>query len=106
MHRRRHKVLWKLLKQEIAEDQVIKKKVFVCPEHSCLHHDPCNALGDLVEIKKNTLEENTSTTSSGSATSAPKATPCSPITKHTSKPAAPEDTHVTAAVSFPEWKVS
>ncbi|KAL6295309.1 hypothetical protein ACE6H2_003451 [Prunus campanulata] len=52
MHRRRHKVPWKLLKREIAQDQVIKKRVFVCPEPSCLHHDPCHALGDLVGIKK------------------------------------------------------
>ncbi|PRQ41295.1 putative transcription factor C2H2 family [Rosa chinensis] len=50
MHRRRHKVPWKLLKREI-QDQV-KKRVFVCPEPSCLHHDPCHALGDLVGIKK------------------------------------------------------
>ncbi|CAN4100593.1 unnamed protein product [Withania somnifera] len=26
--------------------------VFVCPEPTCLHHDPCHALGDLVGIKK------------------------------------------------------
>ncbi|KAI7756512.1 hypothetical protein M8C21_014501 [Ambrosia artemisiifolia] len=49
MHRRRHKVTWKLLKRDSTE---IKKKVFVCPEPSCLHHDPCHALGDLVGIKK------------------------------------------------------
>lgn len=49
MHRRRHKVPWKLLKRENA---VIKKRVFVCPEPSCLHHDPGHALGDLVGIKK------------------------------------------------------
>ncbi|KAI4313615.1 hypothetical protein L6164_026578 [Bauhinia variegata] len=49
MHRRRHKVPWKLLKRETQE---AKKKVFVCPEPSCLHHDPCHALGDLVGIKK------------------------------------------------------
>ncbi|KAF2309150.1 hypothetical protein GH714_000857 [Hevea brasiliensis] len=49
MHRRRHKVPWKLLKRET---QVVKKRVFVCPEPSCLHHDPCHALGDLVGIKK------------------------------------------------------
>lgn len=40
---------WKLLKRET---QGMKKKVFVCPEPSCLHHDPCHALGDLVGIKK------------------------------------------------------
>ncbi|XP_078444770.1 C2H2-like zinc finger protein isoform X2 [Wolffia australiana] len=49
MHRRRHKVPWKLLKRETQE---AKKRVFVCPEPSCLHHDPCHALGDLVGIKK------------------------------------------------------
>ncbi|CAL5213929.1 unnamed protein product [Lathyrus oleraceus] len=50
MHRRRHKVPWKLLKRETT--QGLKKRVFVCPEPSCLHHDPCHALGDLVGIKK------------------------------------------------------
>ncbi|XP_050220462.1 zinc finger protein SHOOT GRAVITROPISM 5-like [Mercurialis annua] len=49
MHRRRHKVPWKLLKRD---SPVVKKRVFVCPEPSCLHHDPCHALGDLVGIKK------------------------------------------------------
>ncbi|CAN1265801.1 Zinc finger protein SHOOT GRAVITROPISM 5 [Linum perenne] len=49
MHRRRHKVPWKLLKRE---SPVVKKRVFVCPEPTCLHHDPCHALGDLVGIKK------------------------------------------------------
>ncbi|KAJ8563319.1 hypothetical protein K7X08_031771 [Anisodus acutangulus] len=49
MHRRRHKVPWKLLKRETP---IVKKRVFVCPEPSCLHHDPCHALGDLVGIKK------------------------------------------------------
>ncbi|KAK9996733.1 hypothetical protein SO802_021419 [Lithocarpus litseifolius] len=49
MHRRRHKVPWKLLKRE---NPVVRKRVFVCPEPSCLHHDPCHALGDLVGIKK------------------------------------------------------
>ncbi|KAG6420773.1 hypothetical protein SASPL_117312 [Salvia splendens] len=49
MHRRRHKVPWKLLKRETP---VVRKRVFVCPEPSCLHHNPCHALGDLVGIKK------------------------------------------------------
>lgn len=49
MHRRRHKVPWKLLKRE---SPIVKKRVFVCPEPTCLHHDPCHALGDLVGIKK------------------------------------------------------
>ncbi|TVU09758.1 hypothetical protein EJB05_43253, partial [Eragrostis curvula] len=50
MHRRRHKVPWKLLKREAGE--AARKRVFVCPEPSCLHHDPAHALGDLVGIKK------------------------------------------------------
>ncbi|KAL2929450.1 Protein SHOOT GRAVITROPISM 5 [Bienertia sinuspersici] len=49
MHRRRHKVPWKLLKRE---NPIVRKRVFVCPEPTCLHHDPCHALGDLVGIKK------------------------------------------------------
>ncbi|GMJ13359.1 INDETERMINATE(ID)-DOMAIN 15, SHOOT GRAVITROPISM 5, ARABIDOPSIS THALIANA INDETERMINATE(ID)-DOMAIN 15 [Hibiscus trionum] len=49
MHRRRHKVPWKLLRRETQE---VKKRVYVCPEPSCLHHHPCHALGDLVGIKK------------------------------------------------------
>ncbi|KAL7099370.1 hypothetical protein ACP275_09G080600 [Erythranthe tilingii] len=49
MHRRRHKVPWKLLKRETP---AARKRVFVCPEPTCLHHDPCHALGDLVGIKK------------------------------------------------------
>ncbi|GMI71492.1 INDETERMINATE(ID)-DOMAIN 15, SHOOT GRAVITROPISM 5, ARABIDOPSIS THALIANA INDETERMINATE(ID)-DOMAIN 15 [Hibiscus trionum] len=49
MHRRRHKLPWKLLKRETP---VPRKRVFVCPEPSCLHHHPCHALGDLVGIKK------------------------------------------------------
>ncbi|KAE8661493.1 Protein SHOOT GRAVITROPISM 5 [Hibiscus syriacus] len=52
MHRRRHKVPWKLLKRPDNQDTAVKKKVFVCPEPSCLHHHPCHALGDLVGIKK------------------------------------------------------
>ncbi|KAL8120653.1 protein indeterminate-domain 14-like [Apium graveolens] len=49
MHRRRHKVPWKLLKRESPDT---RKRVYVCPEPTCLHHDPCHALGDLVGIKK------------------------------------------------------
>ncbi|KAG8087434.1 hypothetical protein GUJ93_ZPchr0010g8202 [Zizania palustris] len=50
MHRRRHKVPWKLLKREAGAEA--RKRVFVCPEPTCLHHDPSHALGDLVGIKK------------------------------------------------------
>lgn len=50
MHRRRHKVPWKLLKRETTDARI--KRVFVCPEPTCLHHNPSHALGDLVGIKK------------------------------------------------------
>ncbi|AEC05523.1 Zinc finger protein SHOOT GRAVITROPISM 5 [Arabidopsis thaliana] len=50
MHRRRHKVPWKLLKRD--NNIEVKKRVYVCPEPTCLHHNPCHALGDLVGIKK------------------------------------------------------
>ncbi|OMO86556.1 hypothetical protein COLO4_21072 [Corchorus olitorius] len=32
--------------------EVIRKKVYVCPETTCVHHDPSRALGDLTGIKK------------------------------------------------------
>ncbi|KAH0460492.1 hypothetical protein IEQ34_011155 [Dendrobium chrysotoxum] len=50
MHRRPHKVPWKLVKRN--SDVEAHKRVFVCPEPTCLHHDPTHALGDLVGIKK------------------------------------------------------
>lgn len=50
MHRRRHKVPWKLLKK--PSSLVSNRRVYICPERSCLHHDPSHALGDLVGIKK------------------------------------------------------
>ncbi|KMZ70449.1 hypothetical protein ZOSMA_19G00310 [Zostera marina] len=53
MHRRRHKVPWKLVKRERTDNNLdAKRRVFVCPEPTCLHHDPRHALGDLVGIKK------------------------------------------------------
>jgi hypothetical protein len=77
MHRRRHKVPWRLVKRAPpppaaaagggggaadannssgtgggAGGGAPRKRVFVCPEPSCLHHDPAHALGDLVGIKK------------------------------------------------------
>lgn len=42
-------VPWKLLKKPSLGTH---KRVYVCPELSCLHHDPSHALGDLVGIKK------------------------------------------------------
>ncbi|KAG6533465.1 hypothetical protein ZIOFF_007336 [Zingiber officinale] len=51
LHRRGHNLPWKL-KQRVNKDQAARKKVYVCPEVSCVHHDPSRALGDLTGIKK------------------------------------------------------
>ncbi|CAI9762062.1 unnamed protein product [Fraxinus pennsylvanica] len=50
LHRRGHNLPWKL-KQRANKDQIIKK-VYICPEKTCVHHDPSRALGDLTGIKK------------------------------------------------------
>ncbi|KAJ6348263.1 hypothetical protein OIU76_004685 [Salix suchowensis] len=49
LHRRGHNLPWKL-KQRTSNE--IRKKVYVCPEPNCVHHDPSRALGDLTGIKK------------------------------------------------------
>lgn len=49
LHRRGHNLPWKL-KQRTSKE--VRKKVYVCPEASCVHHDPSRALGDLTGIKK------------------------------------------------------
>ncbi|KAL0558342.1 hypothetical protein IC582_002904 [Cucumis melo] len=50
LHRRGHNLPWKL-KQRTSGSET-KRKVYVCPEASCVHHDPGRALGDLTGIKK------------------------------------------------------
>ncbi|KAL3527081.1 hypothetical protein ACH5RR_011737 [Cinchona calisaya] len=49
LHRRGHNLPWKLRQRSSKE---IKKRVYVCPETTCVHHDPSRALGDLTGIKK------------------------------------------------------
>ncbi|KAH7431118.1 hypothetical protein KP509_08G030600 [Ceratopteris richardii] len=49
LHRRGHNLPWKLKQRGSKE---VRKKVYVCPEASCVHHDPARALGDLTGIKK------------------------------------------------------
>ncbi|KAJ8749479.1 hypothetical protein K2173_025674 [Erythroxylum novogranatense] len=49
LHRRGHNLPWKL-KQRNSKD--IRKRAYVCPEPSCVHHHPSRALGDLTGIKK------------------------------------------------------
>ncbi|KAK2401281.1 zinc finger protein JACKDAW [Trifolium repens] len=50
LHRRGHNLPWKL--RQRSNKDVIKKKVYICPEKTCVHHDPSRALGDLTGIKK------------------------------------------------------
>lgn len=50
LHRRGHNLPWKLKQRNNKE--VVRRKVYVCPEVTCVHHDPSRALGDLTGIKK------------------------------------------------------
>ncbi|CAL5403753.1 unnamed protein product [Camellia sinensis] len=49
LHRRGHNLPWKL-KQRTSKEP--RKRVYVCPEKTCVHHHPSRALGDLTGIKK------------------------------------------------------
>ena len=49
LHRRGHNLPWKLRQRTSNE---VRKRVYVCPEPSCVHHNPARALGDLTGIKK------------------------------------------------------
>ncbi|XP_077239386.1 zinc finger protein JACKDAW-like [Tasmannia lanceolata] len=49
LHRRGHNLPWKLRQRTSKE---IRKRVYICPEKSCVHHNPSRALGDLTGIKK------------------------------------------------------
>ncbi|EEF42963.1 nucleic acid binding protein, putative [Ricinus communis] len=49
LHRRGHNLPWKLKQRTNKE---VKKKVYICPEKTCVHHDASRALGDLTGIKK------------------------------------------------------
>ncbi|CAL9066379.1 unnamed protein product, partial [Musa banksii] len=49
LHRRGHNLPWKLKQRTNKE---VRKKVYICPDASCVHHDPSRALGDLTGIKK------------------------------------------------------
>ncbi|XP_074571699.1 protein indeterminate-domain 7-like [Curcuma longa] len=50
LHRRGHNLPWKL--RQRSSDEVARKRVYVCPEPTCVHHSPGRALGDLTGIKK------------------------------------------------------
>ncbi|KQJ84076.1 protein indeterminate-domain 5, chloroplastic [Brachypodium distachyon] len=50
LHRRGHNLPWKLKQKN--PNQVQRRRVYLCPEPTCVHHDPSRALGDLTGIKK------------------------------------------------------
>ncbi|GFY99906.1 C2H2-like zinc finger protein [Actinidia rufa] len=49
LHRRGHNLPWKPKQRPTTQ---VKKRVYICPEPNCVHHDPSRALGDLTGIKK------------------------------------------------------
>ncbi|KAL0865547.1 hypothetical protein Bca101_044665 [Brassica carinata] len=49
LHGRVHNLPWKLKQKSEKE---VRRKVYICPEPTCVHHDPSHALGDLTGIKK------------------------------------------------------
>ncbi|KAG5411173.1 hypothetical protein BRARA_B02772 [Brassica rapa] len=49
LHRRGHNLPSKL-KQRTSKE--VRKRVYVCPEQTCVHHHSSRALGDLTGIKK------------------------------------------------------
>ncbi|KAG2697378.1 hypothetical protein I3760_07G102500 [Carya illinoinensis] len=49
LHRRGHNLPWKLKQRTSTE---IRKRVYICPEPTCVHNNPSRALGDLTGIKK------------------------------------------------------
>ncbi|CAL5200359.1 unnamed protein product [Lathyrus oleraceus] len=49
LHRRGHNLPWKLKQRTNKE---VRKRVYVCPEKTCVHNHPSRALGDLTGIKK------------------------------------------------------
>lgn len=50
LHRRGHNLPWKLKQRN--KNEVVRKKVYICPVKSCVHHEPSRALGDLTGVKK------------------------------------------------------
>uniref|UniRef100_A0A1D1XPR5 Protein EARLY HEADING DATE 2 n=1 Tax=Anthurium amnicola TaxID=1678845 RepID=A0A1D1XPR5_9ARAE len=50
LHRRGHNLPWKLRQKTTTKE--VKRRVYLCPEPTCVHHDPSRALGDLTGIKK------------------------------------------------------
>ncbi|URE15528.1 hypothetical protein MUK42_12447 [Musa troglodytarum] len=57
IHRRGHNLPWNFAAKKASSDEAAatarsRRRVYVCPEASCVYHDPSRALGDLTGIKK------------------------------------------------------
>ncbi|KAK8969037.1 Zinc finger protein MAGPIE [Platanthera guangdongensis] len=50
LHRRGHNLPWKLKQKQSGKE--VRRRVYLCPEPGCVHHDPSRALGDLTGVKK------------------------------------------------------
>lgn len=50
LHKRGHNLPFNLKQSTPKID--VKRKVYTCPDPSCIHHSPSHALGDLTGIKK------------------------------------------------------
>ncbi|RWW74492.1 hypothetical protein BHE74_00017561 [Ensete ventricosum] len=49
LHRRGHNLPWKLRQKDTKD---VRRRVYLCPEPTCPHHEPSRPLGDLTGIKK------------------------------------------------------
>ncbi|GLT85745.1 hypothetical protein SLE2022_039230 [Rubroshorea leprosula] len=54
LHRRGHNLPWKLRQRTSKE---VRKKVYVCPEPTCVHHDPLRAFADFTGVKRHFLRK-------------------------------------------------
>lgn len=54
LHKRAHSLPF-TLKNDKNEDG--KRKVYLCPETTCVNHNPCNALGDFTSLKKHYMRK-------------------------------------------------
>ncbi|XP_074589998.1 zinc finger protein GAI-ASSOCIATED FACTOR 1-like [Curcuma longa] len=52
LHRRGHNLPWKLKRKSPDDEAAARRRVYLCPEPTCAHHDPSRALGDLAGVKK------------------------------------------------------
>nr|CAD1844690.1 unnamed protein product [Ananas comosus var. bracteatus] len=97
LHRRGHNLPWKL-RQKSDKDKA-RRRVYLCPEPTCVHHDPSRALGDLTGIKKHFSRKHGE--KKWKCDKCSKRYASTPTSRPTPRPAAPASTAATAAPSSP-----